>query len=92
MMRADLYDIGGFDERFAKGLGYDDDDFVQRIQLKPMSMKIPIRPMVVHQHHVAYFQEGISKMKELMNVNYVIKLRNREQGIVDVKKFNTIYK
>jgi GT2 family glycosyltransferase len=88
----DLYSLGGFDERFADGLGFDDDDLVNRIILKNMRIRIVSRPIVVHQHHVAYFQEGTIKMKEKMSINNLRTKQNKSQKIFDVKQFNKIYK
>lgn len=51
MMREDLEEIGGFDERFATGIGFDDDDLVRRIKKAGMGLKIVDDPFVIHQKH-----------------------------------------
>lgn len=91
IMRKDLHALGGFDERFKRGLGYDDDDLVQRIIRKRMWVHIIDYPFVVHQHHPAYFQDGVRKMRELLALNFHIKRNNHDLKIVDVKPFNTVY-
>lgn len=51
IMKSDLDDLGGFDERFAKGIGFDDNEFLERIKRKRMDIQIIDRPFVVHQFH-----------------------------------------
>ncbi len=92
IMTKDLYALGGFDERFAAGLGYDDDDLVNRIQMKGMEIKMIEDPFVVHQHHKAYFQQGVRKMRQYMRVNWNIEKENQANRIIDVKPFNKVYK
>lgn len=46
----DLFDLGGFDERFAKGIGYDDDEFVWRVKRK-MKIDFIDDHIVLHQNH-----------------------------------------
>jgi predicted glycosyltransferase involved in capsule biosynthesis len=45
-----LEELNGFDERFAKGYGYDDDEFLHRVK-KICNFKILNYPLVLHQHH-----------------------------------------
>jgi glycosyltransferase involved in cell wall biosynthesis len=45
-----LTDLGGFDERFAYGHGFDDDELLHRIK-KICNFKIVDNPLVLHQHH-----------------------------------------
>ena len=49
--RKDLDDLGGFDERYANGIGYDDMDLIARIRRKGMKVEIVDSPFVVHQAH-----------------------------------------
>ena len=42
--------LGGFDERYAGGIGYDDNDFIARIRAR-MTVEITDSPLVVHQAH-----------------------------------------
>jgi glycosyltransferase involved in cell wall biosynthesis len=51
MMREDLYDLGGFDEAFADGLGFDDNEFITRIRRKKMDRTIVDSPFCIHQYH-----------------------------------------
>lgn len=51
IMREDLLDLGGFDERFGWGISHGDDNFLDRIRLKGMNI-IPIDdPITYHQWH-----------------------------------------
>ncbi|WP_320814536.1 glycosyltransferase family 2 protein [Flavobacterium sp.] len=47
----DLFDLGGFDERYANGVGYDDDDLIWRIKAKKMEIKFIDDHVVLHQNH-----------------------------------------
>lgn len=46
-----IVEMGGFDEQYAKGIGYDDDEFLHRLRLKGLKIKIPYIPIVLHQNH-----------------------------------------
>jgi len=69
IMTRDLLDLGGFDQRYAKGVGYDDDEFRYRIGLKGMNMKIVDEPFVVHQYHKGFC--GQQDFKPIQN-NYFL--------------------
>jgi glycosyltransferase involved in cell wall biosynthesis len=49
--RQNLYVLGGFDERYANGTGYEDDDFIDRIKRLGLKMIIPDDVSVIHQWH-----------------------------------------
>ena len=51
IMKTDLDDLGGFDERYSGGIAYDDNDFLLRIKRKNMNVEIVDRPFVIHQFH-----------------------------------------
>lgn len=46
-----LKELGGFDERYAKGIAYDDNEFLVRIDRMGLKSKIINQPFVVHQWH-----------------------------------------
>jgi glycosyltransferase involved in cell wall biosynthesis len=50
--RVDLDDLGGFDEKFAKGIAKDDREFVFRVDKKGMNIIMVDSPFVIHQFHV----------------------------------------
>lgn len=49
--KSDLEKIGGFDERFAGGVGFDDNDLVRRIKKAGIDLQIIDDPFVIHQKH-----------------------------------------
>lgn len=51
LTRKDLYDLGGFDERFAHGYAADDTDLVARIKKKGMNIELVEKPFCLHQFH-----------------------------------------
>ena len=51
IMREDLDDLGGFDERFGKGIAKDDKEFILRIKRKGMRIIQVDTPFVIHQYH-----------------------------------------
>jgi mannosyltransferase OCH1-like enzyme/GT2 family glycosyltransferase len=74
IMRSDLDRIGGFDERYSRGMAYDDDDFIRRIERMGMNVKIVNDPYVIHQYHTHFEFEGNSKWRPLHALNcYVFK-------------------
>lgn len=58
--RKNLADLNGFDERYAIGLNYDDDEFIERIKLKGLDIKFVDSPMVLHQYHGKGFNNPIN--------------------------------
>ena len=59
LMKTTLDKLGGFDERYADGIAYDDDEFVLRAKRLGLEMKIPTKVSVIHQYHskVSHFRE-----------------------------------
>jgi glycosyltransferase involved in cell wall biosynthesis len=89
IMREDLHELGGFDERYANGLGYEDNDFVHRIKMKHMDIKIIDNPFVVHQFHEP-FNPG--PVPTLMAINEPIYNQAISTNQYDVKLHNKIFK
>ena len=52
IMKKDLDKIGGFDEKYATGLAFDDNDFLLKIQRQGMEIRIIDNPFVYHQYHM----------------------------------------
>lgn len=46
-----LTQLGGFDERYASGLGYDDNDFLWRVKHLPLEVSIVDNPYTIHLFH-----------------------------------------
>jgi GT2 family glycosyltransferase len=49
--KKDLLELGGFDERFAMGIGYGDNEFITRIERKKMKVVTLDDLYVFHQYH-----------------------------------------
>jgi len=64
IMKDDMDKLGGFDERYAEGVSYDDDDLVKRIQKQGMRVNIVDNPYVIHQYHRP-FSYMVDNMKML---------------------------
>ncbi len=51
IFKNDLDSLGGFDERYALGVAFDDNELLARIQKKGFNYKIIDEPFVLHQNH-----------------------------------------
>ena len=49
--KKNLTELGGFDEAYANGIGFDDDEFLLRIRQKGLDVQICDSPLVLHQNH-----------------------------------------
>lgn len=87
--KKDLYDLGGFDERYANGYGFEDNDFIYRIRnRKRMRIRIVESFFVVHQHHS---HASIGNVKDGMQINKALLIETKKMNGYDVKPFNIIY-
>lgn len=57
--KADIEKLSGYDERYANGVGYDDDDLVQRILNLKLDTQLVDDPFCMHQKHpfVQYYSQ-----------------------------------
>jgi len=55
MHRSNLEKLNGFDERYAKGIGFDDNEFLVRITRLGLNIAFVASPFVLHQYH---YNEG----------------------------------
>jgi len=69
--RANLAKLGGFDERYARGIGYDDNEILERIRKLPLEVRIVDEAIVVHQYHYSNRQID-DRFKELYHRNWVL--------------------
>jgi len=51
LTKVNMNALGGFDERYAMGLAYDDNEFVERVVRLGLKKEIPTNPFVTHQVH-----------------------------------------
>lgn len=70
--KKNLIDLNGFDERYADGNSYDDDEFVARIKRKGLSIKWIEDPMVVHQWHPS-FNDSVTKSNSDLYFNVTLR-------------------
>ena len=67
--KKNLNDLGGFDERFAHGIAFDDNEILLRIQKKGLNIKIINNPFVVHQWHYSTHNYQHLNVHELIDKN-----------------------
>lgn len=67
--RKNLNAMGGFDERFALGLCFDDDEFLNRVRRSKLEVKIIDEPFVLHQWHYSSTVYQLSNSNELVSIN-----------------------
>ncbi len=60
MYTEDMLELGGFDERYAEGIAYDDNEIVIRIRRAGMNVEVMQSPIVLHQWH--YHPKSWTKM------------------------------
>jgi len=56
LSRNNMSKLNGFDERFANGIGYDDDEIVMRVRMLGINMVIKDEVQVVHQYHSSLWE------------------------------------
>jgi len=49
--RVNMDKLNGFDERYANGIGFDDDEFLFRVKLLNLNIEIHDNPFAIHQWH-----------------------------------------
>ena len=64
--RQNLIQLNGFDELYAAGIAYDDDEFLHRIKLKNLKIIFENENLAVHQHHPSFYynKDGGASMIE----------------------------
>lgn len=90
LSKSNMQKLGGFDERYAEGIGYDDNEFVERVKRLELQMQIPTEVFVVHQYHLKsyFFKRG--NFKELLKRNGTIFeiLTKNEDGYYKENRFS----
>ena len=78
--KTSLKELKGFDERFAYGYSFEDDEFINRINLNGYKVEFLNEPVVFHQWHYSSHITNDPKFAELIveNRNLLNKIRNRE--------------
>ena len=81
IMRNDLLELGGFDERYGWGVDYGDNDFVLRLERKGIEFITIDKQFVYHQYHEKYIYTEFQS-----RVNY----DNRQGRLVDQELYNHV--
>ena len=70
--KENLDDLGGFDERYADGIAFDDDELLVRINKKDLKIKIIDTHSVLHQWHYSSNNYQKYNASELINKNRML--------------------
>jgi len=69
ILKADLDKIGGFDERYAHGVSFDDNAFIRTIRRRHMDVRIVNPPYVIHQYHHHFAYDNPKVWRPLYKIN-----------------------
>lgn len=78
-----LEEFGGFDERYATGIGWDDCEFIERVKKSPIKI-VPIHPeecLCVHQQHSQHYWTATKGSDEAPHPQYSYCLSLFEQDM-----------
>lgn len=79
ILRKDLLELGGFDERFSNGRAFGDNEFITRIRRKKMNIVSIDDYIVYHQYHEPNLDSSYDPNQELFNTiinENIIKVKN----------------
>ncbi len=82
--KEDLARVGGFDERYAKGVAFDDDDFIRTINRIGMNVRIIDSLYVFHQKHTHFEFESPAAYRPLHTLNQTL-FNNKYAPVVPPK-------
>ena len=66
--KQNLFKLNGFDEKFANGIGCDDDELKRRIELLYLNINIIDKPFVIHQWH---YNKDCLTVKAIFEQKYI---------------------
>ncbi len=84
LTKRNMQKLGGFDERYAMGIGYDDNDLVDRITRLGLQKIIAEDVLVLHQQHPKVYNLGNPKHKILYEKNAKLHQETRKESIIKV--------
>lgn len=78
--KSSLKELKGFDERFAYGYSFDDDEFINRVTMSGYKIEFLHEPVVFHQWHYSSHINHDPRFAELIreNHNLLQKIKNRQ--------------
>jgi GT2 family glycosyltransferase len=80
MSRNSMAKLNGFDERFALGVAYDDDELIVRIRRLGLTLKIEDKLSVIHQYHESVWELPNINELHAMNKKLLINVIENETG------------
>ena len=80
--RKNLCELNGFDESFAHGHSYDDDEFKQRIVNKGLSIEFVADPYVIHQWHPKLYNNPLAPQATVDNRQLFANLSSADPPII----------
>jgi len=76
--KKNIRELNGFDERYAYGIGYDDNEFLRRVKQKGLSVNYLNYPIVIHQNHYNISSNyKIPNAKDLVLRNQNLYIKNK---------------
>lgn len=82
--RKNLSILGGFDERYANGTGYEDDDFIDRIKRLGLKMVIPDEVSVIHQWHPKVYDISNPVHAKMFGLNGALHKQTKREHYIRV--------
>lgn len=80
--RNNMNKLGGFDERYAPGIGYEDNEFLDRVKRLGIKITIVNEVTVIHQWHPKVYDLSLSKKFEsLYSENAVLHRQTKKEHI-----------
>jgi len=80
--KKNLSELNGFDEEFAQGHSYDDDEFLQRIKNKKLNITFVESPYVIHQWHPKMYNNPIAPPVTVDNQQLLARLQESVPPII----------
>lgn len=82
MTKENLDKLNGFDERYATGVAYDDNEFIERIKNLGLDIEYVTSPIVLHQFHPLFnyqIDEHVNQLRVNMNRDLFVKITVNEK-------------
>lgn len=84
LTKTNMEKLGGFDERYAEGIGYDDNDLVDRITRLGLQKIITTDVLVLHQQHSTVYNLSNPEHKALYDRNAKLHKQTRKENTIKV--------
>ena len=85
LTKSNMNKLGGFDERFAEGISYEDNEFLDRVKRLNLEIMIEDKISVIHQWHpMVHNLQAATRLSELYNMNACLHHSTKCEDIVHV--------